>query len=232
MATRGNTSSLLDGSILAAASLTEPDAIALKGQVGVIGQIYGTVDFVIIKASVNVKIEASVGIELNTESGTDISLWIEAKVSVGVSLSINLLIITIKISFSFKTSEPHVFWWDVIATRYTGSGWSAVEVLPFSDGNLEEPSIAVVGTSVWIAAEMEHRSTSRDFALHPEDGPTSFVYGNHWPYMPQGVDGDVYVSRLGAASTAPAPELVDAPMSGSASAPLASIEWLERFLES
>jgi hypothetical protein len=125
-------------------------------------------------------------------------------------------------AWTFKHESPRVFWWDVAVTRYTGSGWSAVEILPYSDGNLEEPSIAANGASVWIAAEMEHRRTAPDDSLHPEDGPDSYIYSHRWPYLPQGLNGEVYVSRLGAGPTAPAPVVRPAPALSSEPGPLAA----------
>ena len=86
--------------------LTDPKALALTGQFGVIGELYGTLDFAIIKASVNVRIQASVGVELTLESGRggDILLYVEASVSVSVSVSIDLGLFSISISFSFNAS--------------------------------------------------------------------------------------------------------------------------------
>ncbi|APR75953.1 Hypothetical protein A7982_01300 [Minicystis rosea] len=85
-----------------------PDALSLKGQFGVIGELYGTLDFKIIKASVNVRLSASIGIELYMErsipgSGS-ILLYIQASVSVSVSVSINLGFFSISISFSFDAT--------------------------------------------------------------------------------------------------------------------------------
>lgn len=86
----------------------KPDALALSGQFGVIGEIYGSIDFVIIKASVNVRLQASVGIVLKYEpaAGNDgsILLYIEASVSVSVSVEISLGFFSITISFSFDAS--------------------------------------------------------------------------------------------------------------------------------
>jgi len=86
----------------------QPDALSLKGQFGVIGELYGSVDFKIIKASVNVRLQASIGIELSMErsipnSGT-ILLYVQASVSVSASVSINLGFFSITISFSFGMS--------------------------------------------------------------------------------------------------------------------------------
>lgn len=85
-----------------------PDALSLSGQFGIIGELYGAIDFVIIKASVNVRLQASIGIVLKYErtipdSGS-ILLYIEASVSVSVKVEINLGLFSISISFSFRAS--------------------------------------------------------------------------------------------------------------------------------
>ncbi len=90
--------------------IKEPDALALQGQFGIIGEIYGSIDFVIIKASVNVRIEASVGIVLMFEphiaGGSDgsVLLYVEASVSVSVTVSIDLGLFSVDISFSYGAS--------------------------------------------------------------------------------------------------------------------------------
>ncbi|RZM37379.1 MAG: hypothetical protein EOP67_01570 [Sphingomonas sp.] len=87
-----------------------PDALSLQGQVGIIGELYGALDFVIIKASVNVRLQASIGLiliyEPHAPGGGDgsILLYIEASVSVSVSVKINLFLFSITISFSFNAS--------------------------------------------------------------------------------------------------------------------------------
>lgn len=96
-----------------------PDALALQGQFGVIGEIYGAVDFVIIKASVNVRLQASIGIVLKWEpqAGQDgsILLYIEASVRVSASVEINLGFFSIKISFSFNASFR--FDWQLLGAK-------------------------------------------------------------------------------------------------------------------
>ncbi|MFN3657259.1 MAG: hypothetical protein ACK4UO_08405 [Pseudolabrys sp.] len=87
-----------------------PDALSLQGQFGIIGELYGSLDFVIIKASVNVRLQASIGIVLTYEpkvpGGGDgsILLYIQASVSVSVSVEINLFLFSVTISFSFEAS--------------------------------------------------------------------------------------------------------------------------------
>ncbi|MGD0831264.1 MAG: hypothetical protein ABR907_09995 [Terracidiphilus sp.] len=87
----------------------EPDALMLSGQFGLIGQIYGSIDFVIIKASVNVTLSASIGIVLHLEKNVpgfdgSILLYVQASVSLSVSVSINLFLFSITISFSFNAT--------------------------------------------------------------------------------------------------------------------------------
>ncbi len=86
----------------------QPDALSLKGQFGLIGEIYGSIDFKIIKASVNVTLQASIGIQLYMErsipgSGT-ILLYVQASVKLSISVSIDLGLFSISISFSFNAS--------------------------------------------------------------------------------------------------------------------------------
>lgn len=86
-----------------------PDALSLQGQFGIIGELYGSIDFIIIKSSVNVRLQASIGIVLLYEhsvAGADgsILLYIEASVNVSVSVEINLFFVSITISFSFQAS--------------------------------------------------------------------------------------------------------------------------------
>lgn len=104
-----------------------PDALSLQGQFGLIGEIYGSVDFVVIKASVNVTLSASIGIQLTFErsipnSGT-ILLYVEASVKVSASLKIDLGLFSISISFSFYAS---------FRFSWTLGGGSSVESLRMS----------------------------------------------------------------------------------------------------
>jgi hypothetical protein len=85
-----------------------PDALSLKGQFGIIGELYGSLDFVIIKASVNVRLQASVGIILafqrTVANSGEILLYIQASVTVSVKASIDLGLFSITITFSFGAS--------------------------------------------------------------------------------------------------------------------------------
>lgn len=85
-----------------------PDALMLTGNFGIIGQLYGKLDFKIITASVNIVLSASIGIVLVYEPlyGNDgsILLYIEASVEVSVEVKINLGLFSIRITFSFSAS--------------------------------------------------------------------------------------------------------------------------------
>ncbi|CAM2069755.1 hypothetical protein SCOR_30550 [Sulfidibacter corallicola] len=99
-----------------------PDALSLKGQFGVIGELYGTVDFVIIKASVNVNIQASIGVQLAFERSVpdsgSILLYVQASVKLSVSVKIGFGFFSVSISFSFSASFR--FEWNLV-----GSGSSS-----------------------------------------------------------------------------------------------------------
>lgn len=79
----------------------------LRGTVGIIGKIFGTVDFAIIKADVN--IEVKVMLQLTYESYRSIAITVVASVSVSVSISIDLGLFSIKISFSFGMRIKETF---------------------------------------------------------------------------------------------------------------------------
>jgi LysM repeat protein len=74
----------------------------ISGTFGIIGKLYGTVDFVIIKADVSLLVQIVARIVY--ESFRKIPLSLTASVSVSVSISIDLGLFSISISFSFDTS--------------------------------------------------------------------------------------------------------------------------------
>lgn len=99
---------LLEGALgyLEGADWTDPSEYLVRGRVGIIAQIFGVVDFGIVKAGVAITLSVGVGIELG--SRVDTVLWIEGRVSVQVEVVIGRIriwrmTIEIKISFSFST---------------------------------------------------------------------------------------------------------------------------------
>src|SRR5690606_37624228 len=74
----------------------------LQGSFGVIGKLYGTVDFAVIKADVELLVQ--IVAKVTYESFRAIPLSLSAHVSVKVSVKINLGLFSISISFSFATT--------------------------------------------------------------------------------------------------------------------------------
>ena len=79
----------------------------LRGTVGIIGKVFGTIDFAIIKADVN--IEVKLMLQLTYESYVSIAITVIASVSVSVSISINLGFFSISIGFSFSMRLKETF---------------------------------------------------------------------------------------------------------------------------
>ncbi|WP_108867820.1 LysM peptidoglycan-binding domain-containing protein [Aquimarina aquimarini] len=73
-----------------------------RGTVGVIGKLYGTVDFAIIKADLNIDIRLLA--QLTFSPYEPIVIQLSASVSVSLSVSINLGLFKIKMHFSFSAS--------------------------------------------------------------------------------------------------------------------------------
>jgi hypothetical protein len=81
--------------------------IAVRGVVGILGEVYGYVDFGIVKAGVSIRLWVATGFDFKTDFRT--KLYLEVGVSVGVEVVIARIrifrkTIEIKISFSFATT--------------------------------------------------------------------------------------------------------------------------------
>ncbi|ODM75040.1 hypothetical protein A6X20_16780 [Bradyrhizobium elkanii] len=79
--------------------------VAIRGQVGILGEIYGYVDFGIVKAGVSIRVWVAYGFDMKTDHR--IRLYIEAGVSVRISVVIarfRVLGKTIEISLHFRFS--------------------------------------------------------------------------------------------------------------------------------
>ncbi|HUV97628.1 MAG TPA: hypothetical protein VMV98_09180, partial [Acidobacteriaceae bacterium] len=83
-------------------SLQDGYYFALAGTFGLQGRLYGTIDFAIVKATVDVSI--SMYIRFVFESYADILISAAASVSVSVSVEINFGLFSISISFSFSAN--------------------------------------------------------------------------------------------------------------------------------
>jgi hypothetical protein len=138
---------------------SEPDALWLKGQLGIIGELYGSIDFKIIKASVNVTLSASIGAELLLEQGVggSLLLYVQASVQLSVEVTIDLFLFSVTVSFSFNATFR--FEWQLLAPKTAGAlvsaAWEALMVTapaplllcPGLDGSLQLwylPEVTVV----------------------------------------------------------------------------------------
>jgi LysM repeat protein len=90
-----------------ATDLQDTNYFYLQGTVGLIGLLYGTIDFKIISASLRVNITLSV--RITYESFQPILISATASVSVSVSVKIDLGLFSIHISLSFSTSVTASF---------------------------------------------------------------------------------------------------------------------------
>lgn len=84
----------------------DPTEYLLRGEVGVIGQVFGIVDFGIVKAGLSVTIAVGFGIELGSQ--VDTVIWLVGRVRVDVTVVIGRIriwraVIEIRVSFSFET---------------------------------------------------------------------------------------------------------------------------------
>ncbi|UOQ99309.1 LysM peptidoglycan-binding domain-containing protein [Hymenobacter sp. 5317J-9] len=90
----------------------------VTGNVAIVGTVYGSIDFAIISASLNITV--TIGVRLVVETAKALLVTFYAGVSVALEVSINLGFFSIKISFSFKTTisesfrigsdNPNPFW--------------------------------------------------------------------------------------------------------------------------
>lgn len=100
-------------------SVQSSNYFKITGMVGIIGLMYGKLDFAIIQASLNIKI--SISLQITYESYKAIPLI--ATVSVDVSLKVKVLFVKISISFHMKVSAKFVI------------GTDELDKAPWYDGN-------------------------------------------------------------------------------------------------
>ncbi|CAJ3254289.1 LysM domain-containing protein [Burkholderia pseudomallei] len=79
----------------------------LRGTVGIVGRVYGSVDFAIVKANVDITVKLL--LQLTYESYVSITITVIASVDVSVSVKINLGLFKISISFSFSMRLKETF---------------------------------------------------------------------------------------------------------------------------
>src|SRR6266566_1164394 len=79
----------------------------LRGTFGIAGRLYGSVDFSVIKAEVNVSL--SLLLQVTCESYVSVSVTVIVSVDVSVSIRIDLGLFTIRLSFSFSMRLEETF---------------------------------------------------------------------------------------------------------------------------
>jgi len=79
----------------------------LRGTVGVLGRLYGSVDFVVVKASVDIRLKLYV--QLTLASYEPIPITASASVSASAKIKINLGLFSISLSFSFSVHITETF---------------------------------------------------------------------------------------------------------------------------
>lgn len=79
----------------------------LRGTVGIVGKLYGSIDFAVIKAAVNLTIKLL--LQLTYESYVSITMTIIVSVDVSVSIEINLGLFKLKVHFSFAMRLKETF---------------------------------------------------------------------------------------------------------------------------
>lgn len=109
----------------------------LQGSVGIIGKLYGTIDFAIIKADVNVDIKLM--LQLTYESYVSIAMSVLASVDVSVSVKINLGLFKIRIHLSFSARLKETF----VIENHGKAPWEIVK--PQGEGVLAAPIEARLG---------------------------------------------------------------------------------------
>lgn len=96
------------------------------------------------------------------------------------------------------------YWWDVFVQSYRAGKWSEPQLLPSSDGNLEEVSLMPSQNGVSIVYEMEHRRRlSAPFFAHKPEAymDTSEPEDHHGDFgRVYGYNGDIYYAQLERAS--------------------------------
>ena len=104
----------------------------LRGSVGLMGKLYGTIDLAIIKADINVEIKLI--LQLTYESYVSITITVIASVDVSVSIKINLGLFSISIDFSFSMRLKETFTIDNHGERAVGDPGLANDPLVAAPG--------------------------------------------------------------------------------------------------
>ncbi|MCB1055650.1 MAG: hypothetical protein KDD11_09085, partial [Acidobacteria bacterium] len=155
-----------------------PDFYLIKGTFSVVGELYGAVDFGIVKAGVEVRIWVTIGATF--ESYADLVLFIEAGVRVRITIVIGSFKIfgkkiEIKISFSFSTTVRATF---TIADKRRA---------PWDDGSLfaarrarQLTTSQPVGPIPWQSIELPGGKSKLPILFSPQNTIAVDSNGKQW----------------------------------------------------
>jgi hypothetical protein len=166
----------------------------LQGTIGILGKLYGSIDFAIIKADVSLTV--TIAAQITFESYRDIPITVWAAVDIKVSIKIDLGLFSFKISFSFSATIKETF-----TIKNTGKApWDPDQLLEESPLARRNRRLRVVRDGEWselgdptffkmkwanlLAAEAKTRLTTYllpvltvhgDGAASPADQQTAYV---------------------------------------------------------
>lgn len=160
----------------------------LQGTVGIIGRLFGAVDFAIIKAEVNVTVKLLA--QITYESYADLTFSVIASVEISVSVEIDLGLFSFSIDFSFSARIKETFtlknsgqapWLEPgVRTRLArghertlrplrGAGLAAT---PLAWGNLTPATGAETHLTAWLAPAL---TAAGDGSLEAKDQKPAYV---------------------------------------------------------
>jgi hypothetical protein len=100
-----NPYALPDGGTTDDSQLQTSYYFSLQGTVGIIGKLYGSIDFAVVKADVNVEVQLLVQLTYEAYVSLSISVIASVDVSIAVKIDLGLFSITIHCSFSMRLKE-------------------------------------------------------------------------------------------------------------------------------
>lgn len=160
----------------------------LQGTVGIIGRLFGAVDFAIVKAEVNVTVKLLA--QITYESYADLAFSVIASVEISVSVEIDLGLFSFSIDFSFSARIKETFtlqnsgqapWLERGARTELARGHArSLRALlaadfaarPLAWGNLKPATGAETHLTAWLAPAL---TAAGDGSLQPRDQKPAYV---------------------------------------------------------
>lgn len=160
----------------------------LQGTVGIIGRLFGAVDFAIIKAEVNVTVKLLA--QITYESYADLTFSVIASVEISVSVEIDLGLFSFSIDFSFSARIKETFtlknsgqapWLGTgVRTELARTHARSLRALlaadsaalPLAWGNLQPATGAETHLTAWLAPAL---TAAGDGSTQPQDQKPAYV---------------------------------------------------------